>query len=154
MDRPDQPINPSGFGKRIGTSLEETAQLPSLSEVAEHLAQQAQAAARPPAGTLSLHLMGEKLPLLLHKDKTILGRLESSPQKPAADLSRYYARVLGVSREHAAVSYADQGWVVEDLNSTNGTWLNKKKLTPHEPQVLRNGDMVRLGQLMMFVYFQ
>ena len=34
--------------------------------------------------------------------------------------------------------------VVEDLGSTNGTWVNDERLT--EPRILGNGDELRMGQ--------
>lgn len=98
--------------------------------------------------------MGEKLPFLIRMGKTSLGRLASNEKATVVDLSEYYARVLGVSREHATISYTETGWIVEDLSSANGTWVNSAKLTAHQPHSLRNGDMLRLGQLTMFVYFQ
>ena len=33
-----------------------------------------------------------------------------------------------VSRRHAEVRYADDGWSVRDLESTNGTYVNGKRL--------------------------
>jgi hypothetical protein len=107
-----------------------------------------------PFDSMALHIMGEKLPYLIHRGTTLLGRVESSPNAAAIDLSKYYARVLGVSREHAAIRYTESGWMVEDLDSTNGTYVNDSKLTAHQPHPLQNGDTVRLGQLTLFVYFQ
>ena len=104
-----------------------------------------------PAGSLALHIMGERLPFVISRGKAVLGRTDSSGQATAVDLSRYYARVLGVSREHAAIDFADGVWTVEDLNSTNGTWVNGNKLAAHQPHRLCNGDMIRLGQLTLFI---
>lgn len=49
-----------------------------------------------------------------------------------------------VSRRHAVVRPVDQGIEVEDLGSTNGTWINGRRIT--EPAVARNGDVLRTGQ--------
>jgi hypothetical protein len=107
-----------------------------------------------PFDSMALHIMGEKLPFLIHRGTTLLGRVSSSQKGAAVDLSKYYARVLGVSREHAAIHYTDNGWMVEDLGSTNGTYVNDGKLPAHQLHALQNGDTVRLGQLTLFVYFQ
>lgn len=47
-----------------------------------------------------------------------------------------------VSRRHAAVARTTQGWVLTDLGSANGTWVNGKRVTR---RVLRHEDQVRLG---------
>ncbi len=107
-----------------------------------------------PFDSMALHIMGEKLPFLIHRGTTLLGRRASSEKAAALDLSKYYARVLGVSREHAAIRYTESGWTVEDLGSTNGTYVNDTELAAHQPYSLRSGDTVRLGQLTLFVYFQ
>ena len=50
-----------------------------------------------------------------------------------------------VSRRHAQVSWSDAaGWVVSDLGSSNGTFLNDRKVA--DPVALRNGDQVRFGE--------
>ncbi len=50
-----------------------------------------------------------------------------------------------VSAVHARVWPKDDGtWWLEDLGSTNGTWLNGKRLAA--PQRLRTGDRFTLGQ--------
>jgi pSer/pThr/pTyr-binding forkhead associated (FHA) protein/S1-C subfamily serine protease len=50
-----------------------------------------------------------------------------------------------VSAVHARVRKSDDGsWWLEDLGSTNGTWLSGRRVT--EPQRLRTGDRFTLGQ--------
>ncbi len=48
-----------------------------------------------------------------------------------------------VSRRHAVVRPAGQELEIEDLGSTNGTWVNQARIAA--PTRLRNGDVVRLG---------
>lgn len=50
---------------------------------------------------------------------------------------------LAVSGEHAAVHIAGQTAEIEDLGSTNGTYVNGK---PVQRQGLRNGDTVEIGK--------
>ena len=40
-------------------------------------------------------------------------------------------------------------WYVEDLGSTNGTWLNGRRI--HTTQLLRRGDKIRVGHTVMTV---
>jgi hypothetical protein len=108
-----------------------------------------------PAGSIALYVMGEKLPLLVEGkgQPTILGRqAQGSPVPGIVDLTKYQAHLLGVSRQHAAISFTDNMFTIEDLHSSNGTWVNENRLEANQPRALRNGDVIRLGQLIIFVY--
>ena len=50
-----------------------------------------------------------------------------------------------VSRRHFQVRFDSDVFYICDLGSTNGTYLNGKKLNPNEEQILRDGDRVGLG---------
>ncbi|DBA03453.1 TPA: hypothetical protein N0F65_002861 [Lagenidium giganteum] len=58
--------------------------------------------------------------------------------------------VLGnpsVSRKHAAVIHNEEGGIfIVDLMSRHGTYINKKKIPPHDPFLLHEGDTVKFGQ--------
>jgi hypothetical protein len=47
----------------------------------------------------------------------------------------------------------DDVYLLEDLNSTNGTWINQQRLPGGKRQGLRNGDIIQLGQLVLRLYF-
>ncbi|MEV0153264.1 FHA domain-containing protein [Micromonospora sp. NPDC050686] len=49
-----------------------------------------------------------------------------------------------LSRRHAAVQVTDEGVSLVDLGSTNGTWLNDRRITGVE--CLADGDVVRMGR--------
>lgn len=49
-----------------------------------------------------------------------------------------------VSRRHARISWQSGDYYIEDLGSTNGTFLNGTLVT--RPQALRSGDMISVGQ--------
>ena len=49
-----------------------------------------------------------------------------------------------VSRQHALVIATPNGFVLRDLNSTNGTFINRQRIAPGELQ-LKHGDSIRLG---------
>lgn len=49
-----------------------------------------------------------------------------------------------VSEEHALVSPDGDGWLVRDLGSTNGTYLNGAKVT--QPTPISAGDQLRIGK--------
>src|SRR5262245_50699918 len=48
-----------------------------------------------------------------------------------------------VSGHHACVTVEDSDVVIEDLHSTNGTFVNDQAVTRH---VLRHGDVVLVGK--------
>jgi hypothetical protein len=49
----------------------------------------------------------------------------------------------GVSRLHVEIVWEEgDGWVIRDLGSTNGTYVNGRKITTH---ALRTGDQIQLG---------
>ncbi len=70
----------------------------------------------------------------LTKDKTTLGR------RPYNDI---VIDNLAVSGEHAILELAGSDVYLEDLNSTNGTYVNGKAA---KRQLLRNGDSVEVGK--------
>ncbi len=49
-----------------------------------------------------------------------------------------------VSQRHARVYHSDGEWYVEDLGSTNGTFVNDRPLT--RPVALKPGDVVTIGR--------
>jgi two-component system, cell cycle response regulator len=53
----------------------------------------------------------------------------------------------GVSRRHFTVNVDDEGAVVTDLGSANGTYLNNQKLD--KPVVLKRGDVLKIGAIAM-----
>jgi pSer/pThr/pTyr-binding forkhead associated (FHA) protein len=50
-----------------------------------------------------------------------------------------------VSRQHLVIRRVGDSVEVEDLGSTNGTELNGRKLTPHQPEAAGAGDIIALG---------
>lgn len=55
----------------------------------------------------------------------------------------YDAGDLTVSREHAALRHEGDGWAIEDLGSSNGTFVNEWRVRGRER--VEPGDAVRLG---------
>ena len=72
--------------------------------------------------------------VLLTKDRMTLGR------RPYNDI---VIDNLAVSGEHAALETSGQEVHLEDLNSTNGTYVNGRAV---KKQLLKNGDSVEIGK--------
>ena len=53
-----------------------------------------------------------------------------------------------ISRQHARIACDDEGWVLRDLGSKNGSRVNTFHVTD---QVLRHGDRIDLGTIRMYV---
>ena len=52
-----------------------------------------------------------------------------------------------VSQMHARIFSRGEGFVVEDLGSTNGTYLNQRRIT--SPVELQRGDRVKIGKTVL-----
>ncbi len=50
-----------------------------------------------------------------------------------------------VSGKHARLEKRDGAWAVTDVGSTNGTYLNDKKIEAKKPHALKSGDRMSLG---------
>lgn len=50
-----------------------------------------------------------------------------------------------VSREHAALTYANGAWWLLPAITSNGTWLNDILVQPGESRVLSDGDLLQFG---------
>ncbi len=77
----------------------------------------------------------------LHGDTLVLGR------DPRNDIVISHPQV---SRRHARISREGNVWLIDDLGSTNGTFLNGRRLT--EPRVLTHGDRVTLGEAVALTF--
>jgi hypothetical protein len=84
-----------------------------------------------------------------------IGRHDSaSGITPDLDLTAYGALEKGVSRLHAALRRGEDVLSIVDLDSANGTYLNGQRLAAHQPRLLRDGDEIRLGKLVLHIYFK
>jgi pSer/pThr/pTyr-binding forkhead associated (FHA) protein len=61
-------------------------------------------------------------------------------RKPGSDI---FLDNLAVSGEHANIFTIGEDSFIQDLNSTNGTFINNKRITKHH---LRNGDAIVIGK--------
>ncbi len=55
-----------------------------------------------------------------------------------------------VSRKHARMNFQGGKYVIDDLGSTNGTFVNGQRLAG--PVVLKSGDVVSLGEQIVLLY--
>jgi pSer/pThr/pTyr-binding forkhead associated (FHA) protein len=102
-----------------------------------------------------LHIRGADEPLKVALvQQTVLGRTDpDTGDAPDVILDAYGAADLGVSRRHARLIADEIALRVEDLGSANHSFINGQKLVAHEPRILRDGDELRLGHLIMHIRF-
>ena len=125
----------------------------STSQVQESIREPVKKAVAAPVVNLNnwatLHLLdtGQVLPLTERNEFT-LGRIgEGQPIMPDIDLSPYQAYASGVSRLHAVLKRDARRVMIMDLGSSNGTFVNGKRLNPNIDQPINNGDIIALGKL-------
>lgn len=111
-----------------------------------------------PGMKLRLQIEGTAKPLELtpkHGASIIFGRSDDDTlPSPEIDLVPYGGYKLGISRRHASIMLTGKRLEVADLKSSNGTYLNGILLDPHEPHQLRDGDRLRLGNMIFSVSFR
>jgi pSer/pThr/pTyr-binding forkhead associated (FHA) protein len=89
---------------------------------------------KPPGQILVLDAKGKRVRAIKLQGTVQIGRADACHLK----LPDTYA-----SQFHARIFPQDGSWFVEDLGSTNGTFLNQRKVA--SPSEVRVGDRVRIG---------
>ncbi|HEX6230732.1 MAG TPA: FHA domain-containing protein [Actinomycetota bacterium] len=79
------------------------------------------------------------------KPRTV--RLSGSVEIGRADACSIRLEDTYVSQVHARLYGEDGGWFVEDLGSTNGTFLNDRRVAAPAP--VHAGDVVRVGKTLL-----
>jgi serine/threonine-protein kinase len=57
---------------------------------------------------------------------------------------------LEISRKHAIITQTTQGYMIEDLRSTNGTFINNQQI--RAPRLLNAGDEIKLGKNVRLIF--
>lgn len=57
-----------------------------------------------------------------------------------------------VSRNHARITADQRRYYLTDLNSSNGTTVNGEQLSPGVPRLLRHGDEIGIGRIVLKFY--
>jgi hypothetical protein len=109
-----------------------------------------------PVEGISFYVMRLSKPIVVRSDRDFfIGRdVDEDIWRPLVDLGELDGYAMGVSRRHAMIRPVERGYEVIDLFSTNGTWLDDRRLIPNKPYPLIPGAQLRLGQERLLVIYR
>jgi len=92
---------------------------------------------------------GVEIPLAASAE-TLVGREDPySSVFPDVDLTPHGGVDGGVSRRHFRITVSGAQYLIEDLNSTNFTLLNRQRVEPGKPTPIADGDEIRAGRVQL-----
>jgi pSer/pThr/pTyr-binding forkhead associated (FHA) protein len=113
----------------------------------------AAAAALPPGAEPKLRVIrGQKVGVEfpLYEGNNFIGRADEQPVD--IDLEdQEPPEKIWCSRQHALVTLDSGILRLEDLNSSNGTYLNRQRVHPGQPKDLKAGDTIQIGTVQLKV---
>ena len=128
-------------------------------EICGAVAGDAAAAARPSGSGMRARLVVQDSDAVLSfprdMSEVIIGRKDPVHGVfPDIDMTDHGADEGGVSRQHARVFFQGNRTFIEDLESTNCTYVNQHRLIPGQPHPLNSGDELRLGRVKLNFYLR
>lgn len=141
----------SGPRRETTTSLKHEADgIPSVVEATPPMMVEAP---QPVAGLHSISLVvinsGRRINLEAGED-LLVGRKDNQRGIfPDVDLGLDGGYDAGVSRRHAIITPQGKGYLLEDLASANGTFVNGRRVSPQAPAPIQNGDEIKFGTLIL-----
>ena len=100
-------------------------------------------------------IRGEKLgvsfPIL--EGKNLMGRTVHQPVDIDLTSQEPVERVW-TSRQHSCIQFDGRMVLIEDLNSLNGTFVNRTRLFPGQQRVLQPNDVIQIGTVQMRLTLQ
>jgi hypothetical protein len=105
-----------------------------------------------PEKGFAIYLVDHDELILLDEEQTeiILGRRANDT---VGDLINIGAYDEFVSRRHAKVIKDENGYSIMDLGSSNGTWLEDKRLIRHRPYSFRSGAHLWFGHTQVLIHY-
>jgi len=106
-----------------------------------------------PTITLQIMNSGRRINLEIGDD-LLIGRKDNARGIfPDVDLGLDGGYDAGVSRRHAILAHKQDVFTIEDLGSSNGTFINGRRLDPQSPAPIEHGDELKCGTLLIRVEF-
>ncbi|MEL7662036.1 FHA domain-containing protein [Acetobacterium wieringae] len=80
---------------------------------------------------------GERVEIPITKTPFTIGK--------SAQHGDFQLNARGISRAHCLITFHDGNYFASDLGSTNGVFVNKKRLKPHKEFRIKSSDKITLG---------
>ncbi len=94
-------------------------------------------------GSIKLSFPAGKTTIVIGREDPVSGIF------PDINLDPYGGQEAGVGRRHAQLGLQAGKLTIQDLNSVNGTFVNKQRIPPQQPYPLNLGDEIRLGKMVL-----
>jgi len=97
-------------------------------------------------------LRGQKrnVEYMIYEGLNFVGRADEKPVDIDLEEQEPPDRIW-CSRQHACISWEDNQLLIEDLNSANGTYVNRTRVYPGQKRPLAVNDIVQIGNVQMKV---
>jgi hypothetical protein len=101
-----------------------------------------------PTPTWGLLIFNDGQEIQLKGERALVGRYDHDMGglQPDVDLGKMQGADT-VSRVHATLEHIGSSYMVTDLNSTNATRINGKRLEPDKPTATTDGDTLQFGKI-------
>jgi len=89
-----------------------------------------------------------KVEFPIYEGQNFVGRADEKPVDIDLEDQEPPERVWS-SRQHALILYENNKVTIEDLNSSNGTFVNRARIYPGQPRALAVNDVVQIGNVQL-----
>jgi FHA domain len=86
----------------------------------------------------------------LYEGLNFIGRADEKPVDVDLEDQEPPDRVWS-SRQHAVINFEEGKLAIEDLNSSNGTFVNRTRVYPNQKRPLNLGDVIQIGTVQLKV---
>ena len=83
----------------------------------------------------------KQINIVLDGDAFVIGRATRTGESTGANYE-FSAEITPISRIHAQIQYTDGAYYIQDLGSSNGTFVNGTKLEANKPVLIEDGDKI------------
>src|SRR5262249_22077107 len=80
----------------------------------------------------------------------VVGRADEKPVEIDIEFQESPDRIWS-SRQHAVITCTNGSLAIEDLNSSNGTYVNRSRVLPGQKRELKANDIIQIGEVQLKV---
>ncbi len=92
--------------------------------------------------------VGTEYPIF--EGRNVVGRADQKPVEIDLEFQEAPERIWS-SRQHAVITCENGSLGIEDLNSSNGTYVNRNRVPPGKKQDLKANDIIQIGEVQLKV---